>query len=148
MSARVAGVEVPSQLTRYVHESSKFFKETRKPRPAAFFPERHPTDGRLETSVCGRDGVPADRIWLLGRRARPDKKLYGRFDFEAAVATAVGLQCEPAPMPDFDEHAVLLGWPDVVDAKEAWKLIAVQLCNRCGEMIEPPIGEAGQVMPA
>lgn len=129
---------VPTQLARYVYESRNFFKETRKPRPAAFYPELF--QGRWETSVCGRDGVSEERIWTLATTARPDKRLYGRFDFATKTASDEGLTCERAPMESFPEHAVLLGWPDPGAAKEAWKLLAVRLGNRCSAMLQPPGG--------
>ncbi|HWH82281.1 MAG TPA: hypothetical protein VNU71_08595 [Burkholderiaceae bacterium] len=127
---------MPTRLARYVYESRNFFKETRKPKPGAFYPEFF--QERWETSVCGRDGVSEERIWTLATTARPDKTLHGRFDFETAMAISEGLACEPAPMDNFEEHAVLIGWPDPGETKEAWKLLAVRLGNRCNPMLAPP----------
>ncbi|WP_416760138.1 hypothetical protein ACNI65_24790 [Roseateles sp. So40a] len=130
------GAEPPQQLARFVYASANVNKQTLRPKPALFFPERFLD--RLETSVCSRDEASDERVWHLGSTVRTDKTFYGRVDFATSAAMDAGLTCEAAPMENFNEHAVLLGWADGEDSKEQWKLKAVQLCNRCPPMATQP----------
>jgi hypothetical protein len=128
------------EVARYVFESSKFFKDSKKAKPQAFYPELH--EGRYETSVCRLDEVEDARVWALGERARESrnaKALYGRFDLLAEHLEGTGLTLIPAPMIEFDEHHVIEGWPDPGEAKEAWKAVAVHLANRAKVLCTPPV---------
>ena len=85
-------------------------------KPNAFKPQMNAETQLLETSVCRMSLVSADRIDHLGRTIRaPHAAL-------AISAVGVGrlprqLSCLEAPEPDFEEHAVIAGWPDGEDNK-------------------------------
>lgn len=92
------------------------------PRPGAFHIDRHPESGRLEVSVCGLTTVGDNRLWQLGRTIRQKDGLSAIAALRLGVEPVanLGLACVPAPeLPDFAEHAVIVGWPPGDDNKSA-----------------------------
>lgn len=98
-------------------------------------PYKDKDNGRLETSVVHLDRCDEERVWHLGRTCKPDKTLYGRTDFSVQLAVQQALECLAAPQPDFDEHAVVVKWPE---AKEEQKRIALALADKAGVCQPPP----------
>lgn len=60
----------------------------------------------------------ADRIAELGKFIRSPLNAVAIAELPVA-RLPLELACRPAPEPDFDEHAVILGWPDGEDNKSA-----------------------------
>jgi hypothetical protein len=54
-----------SDVSRFIYQSDKISRQTKKPKPGAFMPEYY--ENRHETSVCHLDGCAEDRVWQLGR---------------------------------------------------------------------------------
>lgn len=108
-----------------------------KPKPKAFAPELHPELVRLETSVCGMNGVQRERLWELGARIRPGLSAIAAAEVPVAEVVTVGLSCEAAPMPDFDEHGVIIGW----DAENKARRMSDQqdLAAACVAVHRPPV---------
>lgn len=81
-------------------------------RPSAFEPEIHPDLKRWETSVCGINGVPEERLLHLGATIRSDKKAIASTSIHVPRVATAGLQCEAAPEPalNYPEHCVIVGW--------------------------------------
>jgi hypothetical protein len=127
-------IDPPSAISRFIYESDKIFKSTQKPKPGAFLPECY--ENRHETSVCHLDGCADDRVWHLGRTVRPGKTLHARVDLDVQQVVDQALSCLSAPEQDFQEHAVVIDWPD---EKEEQKKIAVELATRAAECKRPPI---------
>lgn len=86
-------------------------------RPGTFLPMFEAEYSRLETSVCRTKACPESRQWELAKlRGKPARC---KADVPVSVIAAQGLQCVAAPVKDYDEHAVILGWPDDKDAQKA-----------------------------
>lgn len=82
------------------------------PRPKVFEPQFNRELDRLETSICGLNCVSEERLWSLGRsiRAKDGLSAIAAVTLPTAAVEKTGLQCEPAPEPDFEEHGVVIGW--------------------------------------
>lgn len=106
------GGQVPQagKLARFVYDSGRL-------RPGTFKPTPH--QHRLELSTAQRSCVTEKRLWHLGRTKRPDRTLHGRCDFEVRQLPE-GLISREAAEKGYQEHAVVVGWPD--DREEQLKL--------------------------
>ena len=82
------------------------------PKPKVFEPQFNRELGRLETSIFGLNHVTEERIWSLGRSIRAQEGLsaVAAVKLPTAAVEIVGLRCESAPEPDFEEHGVVIGW--------------------------------------
>ena len=110
-------------MARFVFNVRHLSKDGR-PKAGAFSPEYY--NGRFETSVCGLEGVGDERLWHLGATIRAQAKLSAVAALQVSTKSIsfVGLVCEPAPIVDFPEHGVIIGWADGDDEKH--KRIAKQ----------------------
>ncbi|MBF4049635.1 hypothetical protein ISI15_16525 [Burkholderia pseudomallei] len=111
-------VTANGNVARFVFEKRHLFANG-TPKPKAFEPELHPELRRFETSVCGLNGVPDDRLWRLGRTVRAGKAAIAVVEISVQAIEAAQLVCEPLPQPDYDEHGVVLGWSNDPEAKDA-----------------------------
>lgn len=116
-------VSSEESATRFIYDADKIFQNG-DVKPGAFLPSPDKASGRLETSVCRLKDCSEERIWYLARTQRTDKTVKGRADLSVQAVVEVGLECIAAPVVDFPEHAVLLGWPA---DKPACKAIALVL---------------------
>ncbi|MYM87714.1 hypothetical protein GTP91_11030 [Rugamonas sp. FT82W] len=119
--------------TRFIYDSDKIFQNG-SVKPAAFLPTPDKTSGRLETSICRIKDCTEERIWHLAKTQRQDKTVKGRADHSVQSAHDAGLECIAAPVTDFPEHAVLLGWPA---DKPACKVIAMMLSKASKGVLAP-----------
>lgn len=121
-------VDLPDRCLTFVHEGgdiARFVFRKRDlfanglPKRGAFAPE--PFCGRFETSICGLNGVSMERLWHLGRTLRAGSGMSALAALKLSVLQvgSTGLSCEAAPRQDCDEHGVIVGWDDDVDAKDA-----------------------------
>ena len=111
-------VTTSGQIARFVFERRHLFANG-TPKPKAFEPELHPELRRFETSVCGLNGAPDERLWHLGRTVRPGKQAIAAVEISVQAIEATQLVCEPLPQPNYDEHGVILGWSNDPEAKDA-----------------------------
>lgn len=65
---------------------------------------------RYETSVCGLHGLADGRLWEIGSEMRPDKNLIGAFEVAVSAVNNAGLSCQSAPVENYAEHGVIIGW--------------------------------------
>lgn len=126
-----------ARVSRFIFTSSHIAGG--RPKPGAFLPTFDNGFDRWETSVCSLDGCSDVRVWSLARSSRPDANLKARVDFPVGLATSNQLGCVTSPMPDFEEHAVLLEWPE---EKEDRKVITVALAKGCPAVLNPPAAVA------
>jgi hypothetical protein len=61
--------------------------------------------------VCGRNGVPDDRLWYLGCTIRKDMHCKAAIEVPVPAIRKAGLDCLPLP-DEYDEHGVIIKWPD------------------------------------
>jgi hypothetical protein len=117
-------------VARFAYDSAD--RKGANVRPGTFLPMFEPDYARLETSVCRTRDCPDDRQWQLALlRGKPARC---KADVPVAVILEQGLQCVAAPVANYDEHAVLLGWPQ---EKEDQKVIAIALVKASSRVLAP-----------
>lgn len=132
---QVENIVPPSTVSRFIYDSDKLYKKTSKPKPGAFMPEYFEAAKRHETSVCCLDGCSDERAWDLAKVQRPNKTLHARANFPVQLAIDQSLSCIAAPVDGFDEHAVIIEWPN---DKEAQKVKAIELASGTAPCLRPP----------
>lgn len=105
--------------------SKRDFYANGAPKAKVFAPEIHPELQRLETSVCGMNGVEESRLWFLGNTVRSPLVALAAVEIPVQSVIAAGLQCEEAPEEGYPEHGVIIGWDKDPDAKDR-RLSAMQ----------------------
>lgn len=139
LSQAIAGHEA---VARFMYNKRDFAPDG-GPRPKVFMPE-HGT-GVWETSVCRLTACEDGRIWHLANTVRGGIATMGRADLGVEVAHNQALMVQAAPMPEqgYDEHAVVLGWPegDSETIKSHHKMIAAVLASEA-EVRQPPPRQA------
>jgi len=61
--------------------------------------------------VCRRSLANLTRLWDLGRTVRADKVAVAASELSVLTLTKAGLQAAAAPVENYHEHAVVIGWP-------------------------------------
>lgn len=120
------------KLARYIFSSSHIRTSDSTVKPEAFSPPRD-----LRLSVTRHLDLNEENLWRLGRNAgirRPDSKLYGRADLQAIVPRNQSLDVESDPLPDNQEHAVVIKWPE---DKPLQKIIALELARLASYLPNP-----------
>lgn len=120
-------------LTRFIYDSDKVNTQGRV-KDGAFLPSFEKNLNRLETSVCRIVTLDEEKIWHIGRQSRPERTIKGRADHSTEHVSNAGLTTVSAPEGTFEEHAVLLGWPE---EKEQQKLIARAIAKASVGLITP-----------
>lgn len=116
-------------LARFSFDKRDFSKDG-SPKPRVFNPHPHPTNGVLETSVCGLTGVTDERLWYLGRTLRigEHKQAIAAVQLPVSETESAGLRCDPDPdlSNDYPEHGVIVGWSEEKDRRisETQELLA------------------------
>jgi hypothetical protein len=123
------------QIARFSFDRRDLFADQR-PKPRLFTPERHPELGRLETSVCGMNGVAPERIAYLAATIRSGKCAHAAVELAVQAVIDAELECEAAPEDGYAEHGVIVGWEDGDDAKSKrlsamQELVAAVTAVRC-----------------
>ena len=92
-------------------------------KPNAMLPELF--QGRLETSVCDLTTTNAERLRTLASAIRAPMIALALTRVVVREVSKQGLDCETAPQPDFEEHAVIVQWPSGADDKAR----RLDICN-------------------
>jgi hypothetical protein len=109
------------------------------PKPHVFEQELHPELNRLETSVCGMNGLSDDRMWEIGRTIRAPKLAIAAVEVSVAAVMKAGLACESAPEISYAEHGVILGWdPNDKDRRMSAQLELVAAHTSVHRPTAPP----------
>jgi hypothetical protein len=101
-----------------------------------FTPERHPDLGHFETSMCGMNDVTHARLWHLGATLRCPLSAIAALEIGVADIAGVGLRCDPAPMHEFAEHAVIVGWDE--ESKDKRMQACIDLVAVAKGVLRPP----------
>ncbi|CAE6724339.1 hypothetical protein R69619_01709 [Paraburkholderia nemoris] len=113
-------------LGRFVYHPKDVSRSQGVAKPKVFMPEQHPETEEWETSTCRMGQLTDQASWDIGDRIR-GMSVVARADIDASGVVDSNARCQAAPQPDFDEHAVIVGWPN---EKEAQKAIAAALAYR------------------
>lgn len=127
-----SGCIVEEPLSRFIFDSDKV-NQAGRVKDGAFLPSPGEAQ-RMETSVCRTTGLEQAKIWEIGRGTRPDRSLKGRADFHTDTVLQQNLHTVPDTHETFDEHAVILGWPE---EKLAQKLLAREIAKASKGLITP-----------
>jgi hypothetical protein len=111
-------------VARFAFSKRDFFANG-APKAKVFAPEMNPELRRLETSVCGMNGVEETRLWFLGNTIRSPLLAVAAVEVPVASVVSAGLLCEEAPEEGYPEHSVIIGWDEDSDAKDK-RLLAMQ----------------------
>ena len=117
-------------IARFVFDKSDIAADG-VPKRKAFKPELY--QARYELSICGLNNVHIDRMWHLGKtiRANQGKSVFASIFLTTDKISGVGLKVEPAPeKPHFEEHGVVLEWPEDRAELLAKQLDLVALCSK------------------
>lgn len=108
-------------LTRFVMQRSHIRPSDNTVKGDAFVP--HPYE---DLSVNRNAGLTEAEIWSTGENvaSQSGKTLYGRGDNQASCYVEQELQVLPDPIPDNQNHAIVVGWPP---EKAKQKIIALQI---------------------
>lgn len=137
LPALPVALEKDEYAARFIFDKRNFINngsEKGRVRPQAFKPECY--QGNWETSVCRNTGVSEHRIWEISRTCRADKKALGRADVGISAVHAAGLTARAAPMLNYDEHAVVVGW-HLTGEKDANMMLMVQLAAASDTRLVP-----------
>ena len=95
---------------------------------------RPPRD--LNLSATRHLGLSPDDLWRIGDLVASDTdgNLLGRVDVSVSSVSAVGLEAEPAPLPENPNHVHIVGWPA---DKPSQKALAQKLAARAHYVPNP-----------
>ncbi|WP_232076930.1 hypothetical protein [Variovorax sp. PBL-E5] len=113
-------------VARFIFEPRYVDKRSGRVKWQGFSPEQY--NGTFETSVCRNTGLEETRIWELSQTCRHPKQACARADVAVHNVHKAELMAHAAPITDFDEHAVILGW-DTGDDKSQRMMAATILAN-------------------
>lgn len=132
--SQLAAEEVPTRLpdalgadeyvARFVFQERYIDKKYGNVKWQGFMPELY--QGVHETSVCRNTGVHDSRVWEISRTCRSDKQALARADVGVDIAHQAQLMAHAAPQPNYSEHAVILGWPSIVNEDKSAQMLAAQ----------------------
>jgi hypothetical protein len=123
-------------VSRFIYEESKISRKSGKPQLGAFLPMFEAAFNRYETSMCHINACANDaRIWQCGIEAR-DRPLVARVDLQVSIVQMAQLRCLASPNPpSFNEHAVVVDWPE---DKEGQKKLALEIAKACPTVKRTP----------
>lgn len=116
---------------RYIYKTGE---QAGRVKPQGFKPECY--QGNWETSVCRTTGVSHSRIWEISRICRAPAAALARADVGMDAVHSAELMAQSVPIPHYDEHAVILGWP-VNHEKDAHMMLMVKLATAADTLQAP-----------
>ena len=119
-----APVTSDEQLSRFILFNNWIRKSDQTVKPDAFIPHPYP-----DLSVTRHKSLTEQQLWQIGQviaDSRP-ATLYGRADIQTSNVRRQGLEVEPKPVTNNQNHANIIGWPT---DKPTQKIIAQELAAK------------------